>query len=90
MAVLALDESSSSVIGLITLGEKCAGKRSAGNPHAALDVAGAGNVLHCSGAPVLDPTAERRLETELIRYRASRRLYSRILRAICGLVYCCI
>ena len=43
MAVLALDESSSSVIGPITLGEKCAGKRSAGNPHAAFEVAGTGN-----------------------------------------------
>jgi len=32
-------------------------KRSAGNPHAAFDVAGAGNVLEdFSGAPVLDPT----------------------------------
>jgi len=31
------------MLGLIILGEKCAGKRSAGNPHAAFDVAGAGN-----------------------------------------------
>ena len=30
-------------IGLITLEAKCAGARSAGNPHAACDVAGAGN-----------------------------------------------
>ena len=36
-------ESGPSAIGPITLGEKCAGKRSAGNPHAAFDVAGAGN-----------------------------------------------
>ncbi len=43
MAVLALDESSSSAIGPITLGEKCAGKRSAGNPHAAFEEAGVGN-----------------------------------------------
>ena len=35
---------------------KSLGQRSAGKPHAALDVAGAGNALHCSGAPVLDPT----------------------------------
>jgi hypothetical protein len=38
---------------------KSLGQRSAGKPHAALDVAGAGNVLLCSGAPVLDPTCER-------------------------------
>jgi hypothetical protein len=38
---------------------KSLGQRSAGKPHAALDVAGAGNVLLCSGAPVLDPTDER-------------------------------
>ena len=37
---------------------KSLGQRSAGKPHAALDVAGAGNVLLCSGAPVLDPTCE--------------------------------
>ncbi len=36
-------ESGPNVIGPITLGEKCAGKRSAGNPHAAFDVAGTGN-----------------------------------------------
>ena len=38
-------ERSSGTIGLITLGEKCAGARSAGNPHAACEVAGAGNEL---------------------------------------------
>ena len=38
-------ESGASLIGLITLDEKCAGARSAGNPHAACDVAGAGNGL---------------------------------------------
>ncbi len=32
-------------MGHITLDEKCAGARSAGNPHAACDVAGAGNGL---------------------------------------------
>jgi len=35
--------SRSSLIGLITLDVKCAGARSAGNPHATCDVAGAGN-----------------------------------------------
>ena len=63
MAVLALDESSSSVIGPITLGEKCAGKRSAGNPHAAFDEAGTGNGATSATAPVLDPTDERGQET---------------------------
>ena len=33
-----------SMIGPITLGVKQTGERSAGNPHAAFDVAGAGNV----------------------------------------------
>jgi hypothetical protein len=37
-------ESTPSTLGLITLGMKRAGKRSAGKPHAAFDVAGAGNV----------------------------------------------
>src|ERR1700736_2599580 len=36
-------ESQSSMIGLITLGVKQAGKPSAGNPHAGFDVAGTGN-----------------------------------------------
>ena len=38
-------ESAPSLIGPITLDVKRAGKRSAGNPHAAFDVAGAGNVV---------------------------------------------
>ena len=37
-------ESAPSKIGLITHDKKSAGKRSAGNPHAAFDVEGAGNV----------------------------------------------
>ena len=53
-------ESAPSKIGLITLEAKSAGMRSAGNPHAAFDVEGAGNVMQlddkCTGAPVLDPT----------------------------------
>ena len=71
-------------IGPISLGVKQTGERSAGNPHAAFDVAGAGNVAwsRCcdtrrrkgeqqgtqtstyTGAPVLDPTDERDVETE--------------------------
>ena len=37
-------QSASSAIGLIILDEKFLGKRSAGNPHAAFEVAGVGNV----------------------------------------------
>jgi len=40
------------------------GQRSAGKPHAALDVAGAG-IVPMGNAPVLDPTDERGVETEL-------------------------
>ncbi len=47
-------ESAANSIGLITLGVKPLGKRSAGKPHAAFDVAGAGN-----GATD-DPTRARR------------------------------
>ena len=39
-----MDESAASPISLITLGVKSTGERSAGNPHAAFDVAGVGNV----------------------------------------------
>jgi hypothetical protein len=46
--------SRSSLIGLITLDVKCAGARSAGNPHATCDVAGAGN-----GATVTPKRARR-------------------------------
>jgi hypothetical protein len=50
-------ESAASPIGQISFWKKLTRKRSAGNPHAAFDVAGAGNVLgDFSGAPVLDPT----------------------------------
>ena len=75
-----LAESAPSLIGPITLDAKHAGKRSAGNPHAPFDVAGAGNVTMAVGpasaktleyppapevgAPVLDPTDERDVETE--------------------------
>ncbi len=50
-------ESGSRAIRLITLDEKCAGKRSAGNPLAAFEVAGAGNgsmegiLRHSPGKP---------------------------------------
>jgi hypothetical protein len=50
-------ESTARPIGRISLQVKLAGKRSAGNPHAAFDVAGTGNVASAN-APVLDPTCE--------------------------------
>ncbi len=37
------------MMGLITLGKKCAGARSAGNPHAACEAEGAGNVAMGAG-----------------------------------------
>jgi hypothetical protein len=40
-------ESAASPIGLMTLDRKTTGKRSAGNPHAAFDEAGAGNGRYC-------------------------------------------
>ena len=48
-------ESTPSPIGLITLGVKPAGKRSAANLHAPFDVAGDGNLAYAV-APFLDPT----------------------------------
>jgi len=42
---VATAERSSGTISTITLDKKCAGERSAGKPHAAFDVAGAGNGL---------------------------------------------
>ena len=38
---------------------KLIGKRSAGKPHAAFDVAGIGNMAFDVRAPVLDPTCKR-------------------------------
>ena len=43
------------MIGHISFDLKVLGERSAGNPHATFDVAGAGNVRKVR-APVLDPT----------------------------------
>jgi len=56
-------ESNSDLIGPIKLDAKCAGKRSAVNPHAAFDEAGTGNGATSATAPVLDPTDERGQET---------------------------
>lgn len=46
---ITINESLSSTIGLINLSVKLSGKRSAGNPHAAFDEAGAGNVTRGAG-----------------------------------------
>jgi hypothetical protein len=73
-----------SVIGLITIGMKQTGKRSAGKPHAAFEVAGVGNVTMAAGlrsiakamelppappvgAPALDLTDKRRVETRTVK-----------------------
>jgi hypothetical protein len=48
-------ESAARLIGHINIQVNLAGKRSAGNLHAAFDVAGTGNVAP-TNAPVLDPT----------------------------------
>ena len=65
----ASDDSVSSMMGPITLGAKRAGKRRAGNPHAAFEEAGAGN-----GATEIPKRARRgkpRIRTrELLRATA--------------------
>ncbi len=43
MAIAAIGDSGANMTSLINLGMKCVGTRSAGNPHVACDVAGAGN-----------------------------------------------
>src|SRR5436305_14218486 len=48
-------ESGPSLIGPITLGAKHAGERSAGNPPATFDVAGAGNVTAAAGPASAKP-----------------------------------
>jgi hypothetical protein len=59
-----MSESLSSTIGPINRDEKLSGKRSAGNPHAAFDEAGAGNVTKGVGkrtaakAPDNPPTSK--------------------------------
>jgi hypothetical protein len=58
---------------------KLTGKPSAGNPHAGIDEAGAGNALiRCRGAPVLDPTDEGELEIEPFGDYASSLLYCKL------------
>src|SRR5437016_11437850 len=62
-------ESRPSRIGPISFGVKQMGARNAGNPHVACDMEGAGDVVWVgtpghTGAPALDPTDERDVETE--------------------------
>ena len=59
-------------IGHINLEMKLTGKRSARNSPAAFDVAGAGNGLVQSTAPVPDPTDERGEETEQVHILSPR------------------
>ena len=74
--------SCSSMIGLINLEVKCAGARSAGNPHAACDVEGAGNVV--TERPIRARRGKPRIQTRslLVSYRASSRPYQAIARII--------
>ena len=63
-AIVVYPESNPNMIRRITLDAKQAGKRSAENPRAAFDEAGAGNGATTATAPVLDPTDERGAETK--------------------------
>ncbi len=75
MAIAAVGDSGANMIGLINLGMKCAGTRSAGNPHAACDVAGAGNGI--TNIPSRARRGKPRIQTRdvLSGYRASSRPY---------------
>ena len=63
------------MIRLINLEMKCAGTRSAGNPHAACDVAGAGNGI--TNIPRRARRGKPRIQTRAVLsgYRASSRPY---------------
>ena len=63
------------MIGLINLEVKCAGARSAVNPHAACEVAGVGN--GATVRPIRARRGKRRTQTRpiLVGYRASSRPY---------------
>jgi hypothetical protein len=63
------------MIGLINLEVKCAGARSAGNPHAACDVEGAGNGT--TERPIRARREKSRIQTRsvLVSHRASSRPY---------------
>ncbi len=80
MAIAAVVESGASMIGLINLEMKCAGTRSAGNRHAACDVAGAGNGI--TNIPSRARRGKPRIQTRdvLSDYRASSRPYQEKIR----------
>ena len=75
MALAAVVDSGANMIGLINLEMKCAGTRSAGNPHAACDVAGAGNGI--TNIPSRARRGKPRIQTrdDLAGHRASSRPY---------------
>jgi len=75
MAISAVADSGANMISLINLEMKCAGTRSAGNPHAACDVAGAGNGI--TNIPSRARRGQPRIQTRdvLSGYRASSRPY---------------
>ena len=70
------------MIRLINLEMKCAGTRSAGNPHAACDVAGAGNGI--TNIPSRARRGQPRIQTRVVLsgYRASSRPYQEWIYAI--------
>ena len=75
MAIPAVAGSGANMLSLINLEMKCAGTRSAGNPHAACDVAGAGNGI--TNIPRRARRGKPRIQTRdvLSGYRASSRPY---------------
>ena len=75
MAIPAVADSGANMISLINLEMKCAGTRSAGNPHAACEVAGAGNGI--TNIPSRARRGQPRIQTrdDLSGYRASSRPY---------------
>ncbi len=75
MAIAAGVDSGANMIGLINFEMKCAGTRSAGNRHAACDVAGAGNGI--TNIPSRARRGKPRIQTRdvLSGYRASSRPY---------------
>ncbi len=77
MAIPAVADSGANMISLINLEMKCAGTRSAGNPHAACEVAGAGNGI--TNIPSRARRGQPRKQTRVILsgYRASSRPYQR-------------
>jgi hypothetical protein len=73
------DESAAGTIGLITLYVKSTGERSAGNPHAAFEVAGVGNVAWTRCCDTRKRKSETTGNTNFdLNRRASSRPYRRL------------